>query len=209
MPTYGDERDKRGGGDRGAISAGRRPRSPLAMAGSTPRSAAHAGESTWHPVDEALQGHRVRRGTDAKSIAEMLTFSGCTIDVPARRQRREAGARTRPRAPLRAACGRACTCMLGFHLVEGAGHWVAGGAARRRGSSCCSRFVPAARDQSLFAARLDGVGHRSRGPCFETHRSPSERAAHGCACSRCDAPRHEAEGSGFARGSPARLPCRP
>ena len=30
----------------------------------------------------ALQGYRVRRGSDPKSIAEMLTFSGRTIDVP-------------------------------------------------------------------------------------------------------------------------------
>src|SRR5690348_9505017 len=30
----------------------------------------------------ALQGYRVRRGTDPKTTAEMLTFSGRTIDVP-------------------------------------------------------------------------------------------------------------------------------
>src|SRR6202012_6048857 len=30
----------------------------------------------------ALQGYRVRRGTDPKSIAEMHTFAGRTIDVP-------------------------------------------------------------------------------------------------------------------------------
>ena len=30
----------------------------------------------------ALQGYRVRRGTDPKSIAELRTFSGRTIDVP-------------------------------------------------------------------------------------------------------------------------------
>src|SRR5215470_13735612 len=30
----------------------------------------------------ALQGYRVRRGSDPKSIAEMHTFSGRTIDVP-------------------------------------------------------------------------------------------------------------------------------
>src|SRR6266436_3473967 len=30
----------------------------------------------------ALQGYRVRRGSDPRSIAEMLTFSGRTIDVP-------------------------------------------------------------------------------------------------------------------------------
>ena len=30
----------------------------------------------------ALQGYRVRRGTDPKTLAEMRTFSGRTIDVP-------------------------------------------------------------------------------------------------------------------------------
>ena len=30
----------------------------------------------------ALQGYRVRRGSDPKSLAEMRTFSGRTIDVP-------------------------------------------------------------------------------------------------------------------------------
>src|SRR5204863_8609016 len=30
----------------------------------------------------ALQGYRVRRGSDPKNVAEMLTFSGRAIDVP-------------------------------------------------------------------------------------------------------------------------------
>jgi len=29
----------------------------------------------------APQGYRVRRGSDPRTIAEMQTFSGCTIDV--------------------------------------------------------------------------------------------------------------------------------
>ena len=31
---------------------------------------------------QALQGYRVRRGSDPRSIAEMHTFSGRAIDVP-------------------------------------------------------------------------------------------------------------------------------
>ena len=33
-------------------------------------------------LSAALLGYRVRRGSDTKSIAEMHTFSGRTIDVP-------------------------------------------------------------------------------------------------------------------------------
>jgi hypothetical protein len=55
----------------------------------------------------SLQGYRVRRGSDPKSIAEMHTFSGRTIDVPAESMQKTA-----------------CTRMVGFHLVDGAGHWV-------------------------------------------------------------------------------------
>jgi hypothetical protein len=36
----------------------------------------------------ALQGYRVRRGSDPKSIAELQTFSGRAIDVPSCRQER-------------------------------------------------------------------------------------------------------------------------
>jgi len=37
----------------------------------------------------ALQGYRVRRGSDPRSIAEMQTFSGRAIDVPAQFHRGE------------------------------------------------------------------------------------------------------------------------
>jgi pimeloyl-ACP methyl ester carboxylesterase len=71
----------------------------------------------------ALQGYR--RGADPKNNAELLTFSGRTIDVPtcfvAGKSDwgvyQTAGAVERMR-------GTACTRMLGFHLVDGAGHWV-------------------------------------------------------------------------------------
>jgi pimeloyl-ACP methyl ester carboxylesterase len=73
----------------------------------------------------ALQGYRTRRGDNPKSIAELRTFSGCTIDVPSCyiAGKSDWGTYQTPGAAehMRTA---ACTRMLGFHLVEGAGHWV-------------------------------------------------------------------------------------
>ena len=71
----------------------------------------------------ALNGYR--RGADPKLSAELLTFSGRTIDVPSCfisgksdwGVYQTAGAVDRMR-------NQACTKMTGFHLVEGAGHWV-------------------------------------------------------------------------------------
>ena len=73
----------------------------------------------------ALQGYRVRRGTDPKSIAEMHTFSGRTIDVPSMFIGGESdwGVYQTPGA-AESMQKSACTRMLGFHLVEGAGHWM-------------------------------------------------------------------------------------
>ena len=73
----------------------------------------------------ALQGYRVRRGSDPKSIAEMQTFAGRTIDVPAQfiAGKSDWGVYQTPGAvdKMRAS---ACTRMVGFHLLDGAGHWV-------------------------------------------------------------------------------------
>jgi pimeloyl-ACP methyl ester carboxylesterase len=73
----------------------------------------------------ALQGYRVRRGTDAKSIAEMHTFSGCTVDVPSAyiAGKSDWGTYQTPGA-AESMQKAACTRMVGFHLVDGAGHWV-------------------------------------------------------------------------------------
>src|SRR5262249_26164786 len=73
----------------------------------------------------ALQGYRVRRGTDPKSIAEMHTFSGRTIDVPSMfiGGKSDWGVYQTPGA-AESMQNIACTRMVGFHLVEGAGHWV-------------------------------------------------------------------------------------
>jgi pimeloyl-ACP methyl ester carboxylesterase len=73
----------------------------------------------------ALQGYRVRRGNDPKSMAEMRTFAGSTIDVPACYIAGKAdwGTYQTPGA-FESMQSKACTNWRGAHLVEGAGHWV-------------------------------------------------------------------------------------
>src|SRR6266436_4668031 len=73
----------------------------------------------------ALQGYRVRRGSDARSIAEMQTFSGLTIDVPSQyvAGKSDWGVYQTPGAVDKMR-NTACTHMVGFHLLDGAGHWV-------------------------------------------------------------------------------------
>jgi pimeloyl-ACP methyl ester carboxylesterase len=73
----------------------------------------------------ALQGYRVRRGSDPKSIAEMQTFSGRTVDVPSQyiAGKSDWGVYQTPGA-VEKMRNTACTQMVGFHLVDGAGHWV-------------------------------------------------------------------------------------
>ena len=85
----------------------------------------YASEYARTEFNGALQGYRVRRGTDSESLAEMRTFSGRTIDVPSMYIAGKAdwGTYQTPGAQ-ETMRGRACTNMVGFHLVEGAGHWV-------------------------------------------------------------------------------------
>jgi pimeloyl-ACP methyl ester carboxylesterase len=73
----------------------------------------------------ALQGYRVRRGSDPKSVAEMLTFSGRSIDVPSMyiAGKSDWGVYQTPGAVDKMRTS-ACTHMVGFHLLDGAGHWV-------------------------------------------------------------------------------------
>ncbi len=73
----------------------------------------------------ALQGYRVRRGSDPRSVAEMQTFSGRTIDVPSQyiAGKSDWGVYQTPGAVDKMR-NSACTRMVGFHLVDGAGHWV-------------------------------------------------------------------------------------
>jgi pimeloyl-ACP methyl ester carboxylesterase len=73
----------------------------------------------------ALQGYRVRRGSDPRSLAEMRTFSGRTIDVPAQyiAGKSDWGTYQMPGAIDRMRSS-ACTKFAGVHLLDGAGHWV-------------------------------------------------------------------------------------
>jgi pimeloyl-ACP methyl ester carboxylesterase len=73
----------------------------------------------------ALQGYRVRRGSDPKTIAELQTFSGRTIDVPSIfiAGKSDWGVYQTPGA-VETMQKSACTRMAGFHLLDGAGHWV-------------------------------------------------------------------------------------
>jgi len=73
----------------------------------------------------ALQGYRVRRGSDPGSIAEMQTFAGRTIDVPSQfiAGKSDWGVYQTPGAVDKMRTS-ACTRMEGFHLLDGAGHWV-------------------------------------------------------------------------------------
>jgi pimeloyl-ACP methyl ester carboxylesterase len=73
----------------------------------------------------ALQGYRVRRGADPKSMAEMHTFSRRTIDVPSMyiAGKSDWGTYQTPGA-VESMQSKACTRMTGVHLVDGAGHWV-------------------------------------------------------------------------------------
>src|SRR5256886_445807 len=71
----------------------------------------------------ALQGYRVRRGSDPKSIGEMLTFSGRAIDVPAMyiAGKSDWGVYQTPGA-VEKIQSTACPRMAGCHLLDGAGH---------------------------------------------------------------------------------------
>ncbi len=73
----------------------------------------------------ALQGYRVRRGSDPKSLAELRTFAGRAIDVPSMfvGGKSDWGVYQTPGA-VEGMQKSVCTRMVGFHLIDGAGHWV-------------------------------------------------------------------------------------
>jgi len=73
----------------------------------------------------ALQGYRVRRGSDPKSLAELRTFAGRSIDVPSMyiAGKSDWGVYQTPGAVDRMQKS-ACSRMVGFQLIDGAGHWV-------------------------------------------------------------------------------------
>src|SRR5207247_9607960 len=90
-----------------------------------PEVEVYAAEYGRAGVTGALQGDRVRRGSDPRSIGEMLTFSGRSIDVPSMyiAGKSDWGVYQTPGAVDKMRT-TACTRMVGFHLLDGAGHWV-------------------------------------------------------------------------------------
>ncbi len=101
-------------------------------------SAAEIAACRWLPDEElrvyseeyarngfqgGLQWYRIR--TTGRFDAELEVFSGRTIDVPSAfiAGRSDWGIHQKPGA-MEAMQERACTRMLGCHLVDGAGHWV-------------------------------------------------------------------------------------
>ena len=85
----------------------------------------YAAEYSRTGFTGALQGYRVRRGSDPKTRAELETFSGRTIDVPSQfiAGKSDWGVYQTPGAVDKMRNG-ACSQLVGFHLLDGAGHWA-------------------------------------------------------------------------------------
>src|SRR5262249_55660917 len=73
----------------------------------------------------ALQGYRVRRGAPPKRNAEKVPFSRRALDRPFQKipGEKALGVYQTPGAVDKMRT-TACTHMVGFNLLDGAGHWV-------------------------------------------------------------------------------------
>jgi pimeloyl-ACP methyl ester carboxylesterase len=85
--------------------------------------AVYAAEYARNGFQGGLQWYRC--GTTGRFVSELEVFSGRTIDVPSSfiSGASDWGIHQRPGA-LETMQRRACAQMIGFHLIEGAGHWV-------------------------------------------------------------------------------------
>jgi pimeloyl-ACP methyl ester carboxylesterase len=88
------------------------------------------GELTFYSAEYARTGFQgglqwYRCGTSGAFVAELQTWSGRTIDVPSAfiSGKQDWGTYQRP-GVYEAMQSKACTNMVGCHLVDGAGHWV-------------------------------------------------------------------------------------
>jgi pimeloyl-ACP methyl ester carboxylesterase len=88
------------------------------------------GELGFYSAEYARNGFQgglqwYRCGTSGRFISELEVFAGRTIDVPSCfiSGASDWGIHQRPGA-LETMQRRACTQMIGCHLIEGAGHWV-------------------------------------------------------------------------------------
>ena len=99
----------------------------------------------------ALQGYRVRRGADPKTLAELRTFSGRTIDVASQfvGGKSDWGTYQTPGAVDRMRT-TACTRMVNFQLLDGAGHWV----QQEQPEQVSRLLLQFLRDQTPSGARL-------------------------------------------------------
>jgi pimeloyl-ACP methyl ester carboxylesterase len=90
-----------------------------------PEVEVYANEYNRTGFNGALQDYRVWSMSDPKSMADMLTFSDRTIDVPSQyiAGKSDWGIYQMPGA-IDKMRSTACTHMVGFHLLDGAGHWV-------------------------------------------------------------------------------------
>ena len=87
-------------------------------------------ELTFYSAEYARTGFQgglqwYRCGTSGAFVAELQTWSGRTIDVPSAfiSGKQDWGTYQRP-GVYEAMQSKACTNMIGCHLVDGAGHWV-------------------------------------------------------------------------------------
>ena len=85
--------------------------------------AVYAAEYQRNGFQGGLQWYRC--GTSAAFTPELQTWSGRTIDTPSAfiSGKQDWGTYQRP-GVLEAMQSKACTRMIGCHLVDGAGHWV-------------------------------------------------------------------------------------
>ena len=88
------------------------------------------GELSFYSAEYARTGFQgglqwYRCGTSGAFVAELQTWSGRTIDVPSAfiSGKQDWGTYQRP-GVYEAMQSKACTNMIGCHLVDGAGHWV-------------------------------------------------------------------------------------
>jgi pimeloyl-ACP methyl ester carboxylesterase len=106
--------------------------------------AVYAAEYARNGFQGGLQWYRC--GTTGRFIAELEVFSGRTIDVPSAfiSGASDWGIHQRPGA-LETMQARACTQMIGCHLIEGAGHWVQQEQSQRVGDLLIAFLLEAAR----------------------------------------------------------------
>jgi pimeloyl-ACP methyl ester carboxylesterase len=88
------------------------------------------GELAYYSAEYGRTGFQgglqwYRCGTSGAFVAELQTWSGRTIDVPSAfiSGKQDWGIYQRP-GVFEAMQTKACTNMIGCHLVDGAGHWV-------------------------------------------------------------------------------------